>query len=665
MSRLDQHVAFVQGKLAFSTFLGVLARAGVVFFALVWIAVLVDRLFHVAVPQAFWVFWGGVGLTLLIAAIVAFLKRPTPAQAAVAIDERLNTQDKFATAIFARTSTDPFARAAVRDAEQTADNVSLHKRFPIAFPRAAYVTFLVGCGAALTAWLMGPVDLFAKSETHVVAQTTQQKQDEAKKQLKDALAIVNAVPDAVAQSEQVKLAKQDLTAMLNKGAIEPESAKRSAAKALQDLNEAIKQQVKTNQKFADAQQDAKLFKQLASKPITESGPIADAQRSLAKGDFSAAVEDIEEAVKNFDKKDEKEQQKTIDQMKQMAQQLQQAANDPEQKKQTEKQLEQMGMNQQQAQEMEKKLEQAANGDKDAQQQLQQMAQQAMQQMNNGQGPSQQQQQQLQQMMNQMQAQANSQAQAQQMAQAAQQMAQAMQQSQQAQQQQQQQGQQGQQGQQQQAGQQGQKGAQQQMAQAQQQMQQQLQQMQADQQAAQQMKAAQANAQQAMNQAMNGLNGQQGQQGGQQGQQGQADGKDGGQGNNGGQPKDGWGQNQGGQGGGNPNQPWNGQNAPAGPNNGGQGMGDRNYKAPAPFTVKQEVSQSQDDEKGKLLASTLVKAGSIKGESKAELKNVAESAEKQMTDEVDQDRISRQARNVVKGYFGSMQQDAETAPSPSK
>ena len=105
------------------------------------------------------------------------------------------------------------------------------------------------------------------------------------------------------------------------------------------------------------------------------------------------------------------------------------------------------------------------------------------------------------------------------------------------------------------------------------------------------------------QAMNAMNGQAGNQG---------------QGQNGGQ----WQGNGQIQGNGQQNQPWNGQQGPAGPNQGGIGAGDRNYKEQAPYAVKPEVSPSTDNEKGRIIASTLVKAGAIKGESKAELKQIA-------------------------------------------
>jgi hypothetical protein len=106
--------------------------------------------------------------------------------------------------------------------------------------------------------------------------------------------------------------------------------------------------------------------------------------------------------------------------------------------------------------------------------------------------------------------------------------------------------------------------------------------------------------------------------------------------------------------------------PAGPNPGGIGAGDRTYKQQAPFTVKQEVSQSQDDEKGKILASSFVKDSKpIKGDSKVTLKDVAAAAQAEQTDEVDTERISPQAQKAVREYFSSMEREATPATQPAR
>jgi hypothetical protein len=647
MSRLDRHVAMVQNKLALGRFLHALAWAGLVYASAVWVAILVDRVFHVRPPRPdVWLF-AGAGAALLAALGYAMWKRPTPQQAAVAIDAKLALKEKFSTALYARPLNDPFAHAAVLDAERTAEQVSLHKRFPLAFPRATYGTILVALAAFLTASFMKPLDLFGREEQQKKQFAEEAKREEARKVLRDALAKVEAMPKAVADDDAIQIVKKDLEEMLAQPIKDPQQAKRNAAKALADVSQALKNQAQTSQKYADAQQDAKAFRSLLP-PDDEKGPVADAQRKIAKGDFGAAIDDIAKAAEQFNKMDEKEKAKAAEQMQKMAQQLQQMANDPKAQQQMQQQLQQLGMNQQQAQQMAQQMQQAAQGDKQAQQQLaqqqQQMMQQLQQQANAGNQQAQQQMQQIQQAMQQIQAQANAQQQAAQMQQAAQQMAQAMQQAAQAQQQQQPGQQPGQQAQGQQA-QQGQPGGQQpgqqQMQQGAQAMQQQLQQMQAMQNDAQQVAAAQQAAADAAGQAAGGLNNGQGQGQG----QGQPDQQQAGN----------WQGQQGDWAPGDPNQQGgNNQGQGGGP---GQAMGDRTYKAQAPYGVKQEVSTSEDIDDGRVLASTFIKAKNEKGTSAAQLQEMVTPTEQEATDEVDQERVSRQAQKVVRDYFKSVHDEA--------
>src|SRR5215211_6108867 len=134
MSRLDRHVAFVQNKLALARFFYAIAWALLIYAGIVWGVIVVDRLTHVRpIRPDIW-FWSGMGVSILAAIIYAFIKRPDAKAAAVAIDERLALKEKFSTALYVRAQNDPFAKAAVLDAERTADNVSLHKRFPLEFP---------------------------------------------------------------------------------------------------------------------------------------------------------------------------------------------------------------------------------------------------------------------------------------------------------------------------------------------------------------------------------------------------------------------------------------------------------------------------------------------------------------------------------------------------
>jgi hypothetical protein len=625
MSRLDDHVAAVQNRMALNLFAMALGWGAMVFAGVLFLAVLIDRIFLVRLPQPVMWVYGGLALILIAAAVYAARMRPSPREAAVPIDEKLGLKEKISTALYIRPENDPFAQAAVLDAEQTAQQVVINMRqhFPLTFPRPAYWAIGLLVLALLARGFIDPMNLFNRKEIAAKQAAEQAKVEEARKNVERAIARIDAMPKVAGSEEALQIAKAELTAMLNQPTIDPSKANRTAVKALQDLNEALKEQAKTNAKYAQAQNEMKMLKSM-QKPMEGQGPVADAHRAIVDGNFSEAIDELTKAIENFEKMDKEQQQQVAQQMQQLSQQLQQQAQpNAAQQQKMQQQMQQMGMNQQQQQQAQQLMQQAAQGDKQAQQQMQQLMQQVQQQMNNGQGANQQQQQMMQQMMQQMQAQQNAQQTAQQMAQAAQQMAQAMKQA-----AQQAQGQQGQQPGQQQNPQQG-------MAQAMNAMQQQLQNMQAAAQDAQQIAAAQAAAQAAQAAAQQAMNGN-----GNAGQGGQGQGMWN-PGNNNGNPN-------------NPNQQFNGQAGFAGPNQGGIGAGDRTYKNQAPYGVKQEIDPSQDDPNGRILASNFIKdLNPDRGTSTQTLKEVAERALNEQTDEVDQERISRQAASAVREYFKSI------------
>lgn len=627
MSRLDRHVNTVRTRMAMGVWLRALAWGLIAFAIVVWAAILVDKLVQVRLPRQMVWFWAGLGVTVAGSLAYAIWRRPSPHEAAVAIDERLALKEKFSTALYVRPSKDPFAMAAVRDAERTAENVSLHKRFPVKVPKETGGTVVAAVAVLCTLLWLPQYDLLGvKAAQLQKTQAAEQEQKQARESVRRAITEIAAAPPAVANKEEIRLAMNELKAMQDRTTMDPTRAKSTAEKAMKDVQDAVKERIKQNQQFAVTKQEMNEFKNMAPSP-DQTGPLADAQREMAKGNLDAAVEDLSKAVNNFDKMSQKDQQKTAEQMKGMAQALDKMANDPKVQEQMKEQLKQMGANPQQTQQIMQMMQQAAAGDKQAQQQVQQAAKQLAQQANqNGQmSPQQQRQmaQQIQKQMQQMQQQANKQMTAQQMAQSAQALAQAMQQA----------AQGGAQGQPKQANgakmanngqQQGQQGQQQgqQMANAAKQMQQQMQQMQAVANDAQQVAAG---------------NGQPGAGGDQGGNNPGGNGKP----NNGGGQ---WGNN---------NQQGNGGGA------GGVGAGN-NRPAPqvAPFQVKDETDVAGKNDKGKVLASSFVKAGSIKGDAKMDLHKVLPSVDKEATDEVDEQRIPRQDQEAVRGYFGNLKRDAE-------
>src|SRR4051794_19755803 len=113
MSRLDSHLMAVQNKLALNRFLDALAVSVPIFALAVWATRRAERIFGLHVPN--FMIWLSAGAALAVAAALAYAvwRRPSAYEAAVKIDEKLNTKDKFATALHVRTMSDPFAHAAL------------------------------------------------------------------------------------------------------------------------------------------------------------------------------------------------------------------------------------------------------------------------------------------------------------------------------------------------------------------------------------------------------------------------------------------------------------------------------------------------------------------------------------------------------------------------
>lgn len=659
MSRLDRHVSHVQNKLAMRQFVDALAWVLLCAGGAVILAVLIARfLGYGSMPKARW--WLiGAGVCVVASFVYAMVRRPTAQDAAVAIDEKLNLKEKFSTALYVRPIKDPFAQAAVRDAELTADNVQLQRQFPLAFPKVGYGAICAFALAFILGLWVPPRQAAVQAMTQKKA-APEQEQAQARRAIEKAIAVAETAPKYVNEDAKLKNEIAGLNELLkNRKFDDPIHAKHKAEEVLQDVQQALADEAEKAQRTALEQKkvfspnfgDAKDYQSDEGKKVDQ---------DLAKGDFKNAANDVAKMAENFEKKSEEEKAKSAEDMKKLAEKLAQAANDPKVQDQIQKQLQQMGATQQQAQQMAQQMQQAAQGDTKAQQQLAQAAQQMQQQVQQQiqqlqqqaqQGNQQAQQQlaqaqqqlkQMQQAMQQAQAQANAQQQAQQMSQAAQQMAQAMQQQAQAQQQQAQ-AQNGQQGQ-------SKTGAQagaQQMANAQQQMQQ----------AMQAMQAAQADAeavQSAQQDAMKGAGGNDGDNG-----EGQGKGKGGDGQMAGGQPNPG-NQQKGEFKAGEPQDRGNGSGGP------GVSFGGQNRdKAVAGFDLKHEHDIGTERDDGKILASTLIKDNHpIKGQAKLGLAQVTESTQKQAADDVDEDHVSGESRKAAEEYFRTMHQDA-AAPAPAK
>lgn len=92
---------------------------------------------------------------------------------------------------------------------------------------------------------------------------------------------------------------------------------------------------------------------------------------------------------------------------------------------------------------------------------------------------------------------------------------------------------------------------------------------------------------------------------------------------------------------------------------GIGAGGRASKETSPDAFKPEMDSSEDNQKGRILASNYIKDNHpIAGKNGEGLKQIASSAEQESSDEVDSDRISNQAKSTVEKYFKTMEDDTK-------
>src|SRR5712691_1544147 len=341
MSRLDRHVSTVQTKMAFRRFLDALAWSTLVLAGVALLGVLVQKFFQIF-PENFRVLWvliGGVVVCTAIATAWALIKKPTREQAATAIDERLRLKEKFSTAIYVRPSSDPFAMAAVRDAERTADSVQLGKQFPIPFPKPAYTTAALGLTAFLLAQFLPAMQLFGQKTQQQKPQEMVAAQQTAKENVARAIAAVNSMPKSSQTSDEFRKMVAELHDLQKASKIDdPNRANRRALQALQEVNDQAYKEWDKAKKYAEAQNS---MMQALQPPDDAKGPVGDARKEIAKGNFDQASQKLEDAIKNFDKMSEKDKQDAAKQMQQAAQQLQQLANNQQLQQQIQQQLQQM------------------------------------------------------------------------------------------------------------------------------------------------------------------------------------------------------------------------------------------------------------------------------------------------------------------------------------
>ncbi len=305
MSSLDRQINHARRRLTQNVLFQRLSF-GILLVAGLWaLTIVVARLFALNVPL-----WHGAWVAALIAAFIAAigtsLARPSALRAAVVLDSAAGLKERLSTALVLHQSADPFARAAVRDAERSAGRIHVpsHIRYrpPTLWPWSAALVLV----ALILVQFMPTVDLLAgepEPELAVPAAEVAAERQAIERAFDERL---NKLKELAEENPDLKNLMEDLQPldMPDTPGVTPEDIRREAVKRIDDVRDKLKEQLDA----ANREQMMGLKRMLNKlEPQPGNDPGSKLSQALASGDFKAAqealqdlVKQIEEAAKNAD-----------------------------------------------------------------------------------------------------------------------------------------------------------------------------------------------------------------------------------------------------------------------------------------------------------------------------------------------------------------------------
>jgi hypothetical protein len=145
------------------------------------------------------------------------------------------------------------------------------------------------------------------------------------------------------------------------------------------VEQAIQEAMKNSPAQQQSEKDAALARSLQP-PDSSEGPVADAHRKMSQGKFDDAAKEFEKLAENFKNMNQQQQQVAQDQLRKLAEQLEQNANNGRAMQDLADKLNQLGLGDDMIQQMQGALPEIVAGDADAQKLLDELARQAMENM---------------------------------------------------------------------------------------------------------------------------------------------------------------------------------------------------------------------------------------------------------------------------------------------
>lgn len=294
-----------------------------------------------------WAWMGAGGAALLAAVAWTTIRRRRAIAVAVELDERAGLREALSTAMYMHKSDDPWSRTMVETADARAKGLDVRRALPFRAPALWPVPLATGAALALVWWLFPNIDLLGATKVQVAQEEKQKEVTLVKAEVQNKEKILKEMLSKAKvefTEEKTELASAEKKPELN----DPEAIRRAAVKKLTDLTNKLEQE-KTGEKAAQADAIKDAMKQLKQ---PGNGPLDDFSKSLARGDFNKAQEQLAQLSKEMsDGKMTPEQQAlSKKQLEDLAKQLQKLAED---QKQVEKKMEGQGLDKKSAQELAK------------------------------------------------------------------------------------------------------------------------------------------------------------------------------------------------------------------------------------------------------------------------------------------------------------------------
>jgi len=322
MSTVERQIWLARRRLTANVFFERLCQSLLVAAAAWAVLILLARTFGLEFPV-----WHGAWVALAGAVVAAgaltWIARPTPLGAAVRLDAASGLKERLSTALVVARSRDPFAQAAVQDANRLAGRLHVPALIRYETPRLVPWSAATMMAAVLLAAFMPRLDLFAdeRSESAVDRKAVEAERARLESEWQKQLEKVRALAE---QRPELKESLPDPEPLVapNAPPPRPEDLRREAVKRIDDVGEKLRRELERSELSGLSELKRMLARLDPQGSSRQSDKLSDA---LSRSDFSGAARALQEMRKQLDElaraADNPEAQRKLQEMEQQLRQL--------------------------------------------------------------------------------------------------------------------------------------------------------------------------------------------------------------------------------------------------------------------------------------------------------------------------------------------------------